>query len=87
MDALSARVRILGYWMSHDRGRLINPTIVEGQIHGAVALGIGSALLEEIRYDEAGQLLAGTYMDYAAADAATDVPTHDASTISRRCRR
>jgi CO/xanthine dehydrogenase Mo-binding subunit len=51
--------------VSHDSGRLINPTVVEGQIHGAVVLGIGSALLEEIRYDEAGQPLAASFMDYA----------------------
>jgi CO/xanthine dehydrogenase Mo-binding subunit len=65
VDREAARVRIVGYWVSHDSGRLINPTIVEGQIHGAVALGIGSALLEEIEYDAAGQPLGGSYMDYA----------------------
>jgi CO/xanthine dehydrogenase Mo-binding subunit len=65
VDREAGRVRVVGYWVSHDSGRLINPTIVEGQIHGAVALGIGSALLEEIQYDAAGQPLAGSYMDYA----------------------
>ena len=65
VDPETLRVRLLSYWVSHDSGRLINPTIVEGQIHGAVALGIGSALLEEIRYDAAGQPLAASYMDYA----------------------
>jgi len=65
VDRDAARVRVVGYWVSHDSGRLINPTIVEGQIHGAVALGIGSALLEEIQYDAAGQPLGGSYMDYA----------------------
>jgi CO/xanthine dehydrogenase Mo-binding subunit len=74
VDPLSAAVRILGYWISHDSGRLINPLIVEGQLQGAVALGIGSALLEEVAYDEAGQLLAGSYMDYLLPTA-TDVPT------------
>src|SRR3989440_2503289 len=49
VDPETGRVRIVGYWMSHDSGRLINPTIVEGQLHGAVALGLGSALYEEIR--------------------------------------
>jgi len=73
LDALSACVRILGYWISHDSGRLINPLVVEGQIQGAVALGIGSALLEEITYDESGQLLAGSYMDYLLPTA-PDVP-------------
>ena len=44
---------MLDYWICHDSGRLINPLIVEGQIEGAVALGIGSALLEDVRYDDA----------------------------------
>jgi carbon-monoxide dehydrogenase large subunit len=74
VDPLSACVRILGYWISHDSGRLINPLVVEGQLQGAVALGIGSALLEEVAYDETGQLLAGSYMDYLLPTA-TDVPT------------
>jgi carbon-monoxide dehydrogenase large subunit len=65
VDADTGRVRIVGYWISHDSGRLINPTIVEGQLHGAVALGLGGALLEEIRYDESGQRLGGSLMDYA----------------------
>jgi CO/xanthine dehydrogenase Mo-binding subunit len=65
VDAEAMHVRLLGYWLSHDSGRLINPAIVEGQLQGAVALGIGSALLEEIRYDAAGQPLAASLMDYA----------------------
>jgi CO/xanthine dehydrogenase Mo-binding subunit len=65
VDPEAARVCLRGYWVSHDSGRLINPTIVEGQIHGAVALGIGSALLEEIRYDAAGQPLGASFMDWA----------------------
>jgi hypothetical protein len=48
--------------------------VVEGQLQGAVALGIGRTLLEEIAYDEGGQLLAGSYMDYLLPTA-TDVPT------------
>ena len=74
VDPLSARVTITGYWISHDSGRLINPMVVEGQIQGGVALGIGSALLEEIVYDEEGQLLAGSYLDYLLPTA-TDVPS------------
>ena len=65
VDPETLRVRLCGYWVSHDSGRLINPTIVEGQIHGAVALGIGGALFEEIAYDAAGQPLGASYMDYA----------------------
>src|SRR4030095_4499606 len=65
VDREAARVRLLDYWVSHDSGRLIHPTIVEGQIHGGVALGIGSALVEEIQYDAAGQPLGASFMDYA----------------------
>jgi aerobic carbon-monoxide dehydrogenase large subunit len=65
VDADTQRVSVRAYWVSHDSGRLINPTIVEGQIQGAVALGLGSALLEEVRFDDAGQPLAASYMDYA----------------------
>jgi carbon-monoxide dehydrogenase large subunit len=65
VDPDTLAVRLLGYWVSHDSGRLINPTIVEGQLQGAVALGIGNALLEDIRYDAAGQPLGASYMEYA----------------------
>jgi CO/xanthine dehydrogenase Mo-binding subunit len=65
VDRETARVRLRGYWVSHDSGRLINPTIVEGQLHGAVALGLGGALLEEVRYDAAGQPLGVSFMDWA----------------------
>jgi aerobic carbon-monoxide dehydrogenase large subunit len=64
VDAGTGAVRLLRYLVAHDCGRLINPTIVEGQIHGGVAQGVGGALLEEMVYDEQGQLLTGTFMDY-----------------------
>jgi carbon-monoxide dehydrogenase large subunit len=53
-----------------DAGRLINPMIVEGQIHGGLAQGIGQALVEEVVYDDNGQLLTGSLMDYAIPRAA-----------------
>ena len=56
-----------------DAGNLINPLIVEGQIHGGLAQGIGQAMIEEIIYDEDGQLLTGSLMDYALPRA-TDFP-------------
>ena len=65
VDPETFAVRVCGYWISHDSGRLINPAIVEGQIHGAVALGLGSALFEAVCYDEAGQRLDASFMDYA----------------------
>ena len=76
VDPASAQVDLVGYWVSHDSGRLINPMIVEGQIEGAVALGIGSALFEEVRYDDQGQPLAGSLMDYALPRAADVPPIH-----------
>jgi len=65
VDPDTGSVGLLDYVVSHDSGRLINPMVVEGQIAGAVALGIGGALFEEIRYDQHGQPLAGSFTDYA----------------------
>jgi carbon-monoxide dehydrogenase large subunit len=64
VDAGTGAVKLLRYVVAHDCGKLINPVIVEGQIHGGVAQGIGGGLLEELIYDEQGQLLTGTFMDY-----------------------
>ncbi len=64
VDAGTGAVRLLRYVVAHDCGKLINPVIVEGQIHGGVAQGVGGGLLEEMMYDEHGQLLTGTFMDY-----------------------
>jgi carbon-monoxide dehydrogenase large subunit len=64
VDPATAAVRIAGYWVSHDCGRVINPLVVEGQILGGIAMGIGNALLEEIIHDEHGQPLTRSYMDY-----------------------
>ena len=73
VDADTGTVRILRYVAVDDCGTMINPLVVEGQIHGGIAHGIGNALIEEIVYDEAGQLATGTLMDYALPRAA-DVP-------------
>ena len=73
VDPETGAVRILRYVAVDDCGTLINPTIVEGQVHGGIAHGIGNALLEEIVYDAAGQLATGTLMEYALPRAA-DVP-------------
>jgi len=64
VDTGTGSVRLLRYVVAHDCGKLINPVIVEGQIHGGVAQGVGGGLLEEMMYDEQGQLLTGTFMDY-----------------------
>jgi aerobic carbon-monoxide dehydrogenase large subunit len=63
-DPETAEVRILRYCVVHDCGRLINPRIVEGQIHGGVAQGVGGALYERMVYDDNGQLLNASFMDF-----------------------
>ena len=67
-------VRVLDYVSVHDAGRLLNPLIVEGQVRGGFAHGVGAALFERIVYDEDGNLLTGTFMDYLCPTAA-DVPS------------
>jgi carbon-monoxide dehydrogenase large subunit len=64
VDEETGFVRVLRYLTVDDCGQMLNPTIVEGQVHGGVALGLGEALTEEVIYDSAGQPLTGTYMDY-----------------------
>ena len=61
------------YIVVEDCGRVINPAIVDGQVHGAVAQGIGAALYEEVVYGRAGQILTASPIDYALPRAA-DVP-------------
>jgi aerobic carbon-monoxide dehydrogenase large subunit len=63
-DPDTAEIRILKYAVVHDCGKLINPQIVEGQIHGGVAQGVGGALYERMAYDENGQLQNASFMDF-----------------------
>jgi carbon-monoxide dehydrogenase large subunit len=64
VDPGTGHVRLLRYVVAHDCGKVINPLIVEGQVHGGVAQGVGGALFEDMVYDEQGQLLTGSFMDY-----------------------
>jgi CO/xanthine dehydrogenase Mo-binding subunit len=64
VDLSTGDVRLLRYCVVHDCGTVINPTIVEGQIHGGVAQGIGGALYERLVFDESGQLLNASFMDF-----------------------
>jgi aerobic carbon-monoxide dehydrogenase large subunit len=73
-DPDTAEVKILRYCVVHDCGRLINPRIVEGQIHGGVAQGVGGALYERLVYDEHGQLQNASFMDFLMPYA-SEVPT------------
>jgi carbon-monoxide dehydrogenase large subunit len=74
IDPKTCKVAIDRYVVAEDCGRIINPMIVDGQIHGAVAQGIGAALFEEIVYDETGQLLTASLADYVIP-AAGEVPS------------
>jgi carbon-monoxide dehydrogenase large subunit len=76
VDIETCQVRLAHYAAVHDCGRPINPMVVEGQVHGGIAQGIGSALGEVLVHDEAGQLLTGTLMDYAVPRA-DDLPALD----------
>jgi carbon-monoxide dehydrogenase large subunit len=64
---------VLDYHVVEDCGRMINPLIVDGQVHGGVCQGLGGALLEEMVYDEEGQFQSSTFMDYLMPGA-TDIP-------------
>jgi aerobic carbon-monoxide dehydrogenase large subunit len=76
IDPATCFVRILKYVVAEDCGRIINPMIVDGQVHGGVAQGIGAALFEELVYDEKGQLLSASLVDYVIP-AAPQVPVVD----------
>ncbi|MGH9243620.1 MAG: xanthine dehydrogenase family protein molybdopterin-binding subunit, partial [Acidimicrobiales bacterium] len=73
VNEVTGHVDVLRYVVVHDCGRVINPTIVEGQISGGVAQGIGGALSEELLYDESGQLTTASFLDYQIPRT-TDLP-------------
>jgi aerobic carbon-monoxide dehydrogenase large subunit len=76
VDPGSGQVKVLRYLVAYEVGRAVNPLLVEGQLRGGAAQGIGGALLEEFIYDESGQPQATTFMDYLMPTA-TDVPRVD----------
>jgi aerobic carbon-monoxide dehydrogenase large subunit len=76
VDRDTGMVKILRYHVAYDAGRLINPKLVEGQILGGLAQGVGGTLLEELVYDEEGQLISGSFMDYLLPTA-VEVPHVD----------
>jgi aerobic carbon-monoxide dehydrogenase large subunit len=73
VDTETGETRLTRYIAVDDCGNVINPMIVDGQVHGGVAQGVAQALWEEVVYDENGQLITGTLMDYAVPFA-TDLP-------------
>ncbi len=69
VDEETGEVRLVNYYAVDDCGRILNPLLVDGQVHGGLAQGIGQALWEDLVYDENGQLLTGTLMDYTVPKA------------------
>jgi carbon-monoxide dehydrogenase large subunit len=81
VDPETGGVTITDYFAADDCGVVINPMIVEGQVHGGLAQGIGQALMEHVIYDRNGQLLTGSFMDYALPRAG-DLPSFHTAFIA-----
>ena len=85
IDAETGVTQVVNFTAVDDFGNVINPMIVEGQVHGGIAQGIGQALLEGCIYDaESGQLLTGSYMDYTMPRA-DDLPMFQVDTRVTAC--
>ncbi|MFV2054370.1 xanthine dehydrogenase family protein molybdopterin-binding subunit [Aliiroseovarius sp. YM-037] len=84
VDPETGVTEIVQFTASDDFGTIINPMIVEGQVHGGIAQGIGQAMLEQVVYDDDGQLLTGSYMDYAMPRA-SDLPFYSVHHASTTC--
>ena len=84
IDPETGVVDLVRYTAVDDCGTVLDHTIVEGQVHGGVAQGVGQALIEDAVYDSTGQLLTGSFMDYAMPRADT-LPAITAATQSTRC--
>ncbi len=85
IDPDSGVVTVERYTIVDDFGAVINPLLLEGQVHGGVVQGLGQALIEETVYDDSGQLLTGTFMDYAMPRA-DDLPFFAFSTHNVPCK-
>jgi carbon-monoxide dehydrogenase large subunit len=81
VDSQTGAVQLRDLYAADDCGVVINPMIVEGQVHGGLAQGIGQALREEVVYDGSGQLLTGSFMDYAVPRA-DDLPSFHTAFIA-----
>ncbi|WP_214470564.1 xanthine dehydrogenase family protein molybdopterin-binding subunit [Mesorhizobium sp. dw_380] len=84
IDPETGTTEIIQFVAADDFGNIINPMIVEGQVHGGIAQGIGQALLEGAHYDAGGQLLTASYMDYTMPRAG-DLPSFKVSTSNTPC--
>ncbi len=84
VDPETGKVTVEKFSAVDDFGKIINPMIVEGQVHGGVTQGIGQAMLEGCRYSDDGQLMTGSYMDYCLPRA-DDVPSYQVDTRETPC--
>lgn len=84
IDPQTGATEIVNYVVVDDFGMTLNPTMLQGQVHGGAAQGIGQALMEEIRFDSSGQMLTATFMDYALPRA-IDIPNFHFETRNVRC--
>ena len=84
VDSDTGVVQVVKFTAADDFGRIINPMIVDGQVHGGVAQGIGQALYEQCVYDDSGQLLTGSMMDYCLPKA-DNIPNFDVTTNVTPC--
>ena len=78
VDRETGSVAITGYTVVDDFGEVVNPLLLAGQVHGGIGQGIGQALLEEVRFDDSGQILSASFMDYAMPRA-DNLPSYDFS--------
>ncbi len=84
VDAETGEVKILRYTAVDDVGPVINPMIVDGQVHGGIAQGIGQALYEHAIYDEGGQLITGSFADYCVPNA-VEIPSFETARTETPC--
>jgi carbon-monoxide dehydrogenase large subunit len=80
IDPETGKIKFDDYYMVNDFGVLVNPLMVEGQCHGGVAQGLGQAVMEHVVYDKDGQVLSGSFMDYALPRA-SDLPNFHFSSL------
>src|SRR5690606_35528846 len=84
IDPRTGYTEIVNYVVVPEFGVTLNPLMLQGQVHGGAAQGIGQALMEEIRFDAEGQMLTATFMDYALPRA-IDIPNFHFETRNVRC--
>jgi carbon-monoxide dehydrogenase large subunit len=84
IDPQTGATEIVNYVVVDDFGMTLNPIMLQGQVHGGAAQGIGQALMEEIRFDSSGQMLTATFMDYALPRA-IDIPNFHFETRNVPC--